>query len=86
MWNWRNKTEDHRGREEKTRQNQRGRQTVKRLLIRGNILRVAGGEGMGGWGNWVMDIKEGMCCNEHWVLCKTDESLTSTSETNTYAN
>jgi len=31
----------------------------KRLLIIGNRLRVARGEGSGGWGNWVMDIKEG---------------------------
>lgn len=29
-----------------------------------------------------MDIKEGTRCNEHWALCKTDESLTFTSETN----
>lgn len=60
----------------------------KRLLIRGNRLRATGGEVVRGWGNWVMHIKESMCCNEHWVLCKTDESLTSTSETNNtlYAN
>ena len=33
MWNLRNKTDDHRGREEKnkTRQNQRGRQTTQVL-------------------------------------------------------
>ena len=30
----------------------------KRLLIIGNKLRVAGGEGGGEWGNWVMDMKE----------------------------
>jgi len=30
--------------------------------------------------NWVMDIKEGMWYNEHWVFYKTDESLTPTSE------
>lgn len=35
----------------------------------------------GGWGNQVMDIKEGMGCNEHWVLHTTEESPTSTSET-----
>ena len=51
----------------------------KRVLTIGNKLRVAGGEG---WGNWVMDIGEGMCCNEHWVLYKTDESQTCTPETN----
>ena len=54
----------------------------KRLLITGNKLRVAGREGGGGMGNWVMDVGEGMCCNEYWVLCKTDESQTCTSETN----
>ena len=32
----------------------------KRLLIIGNKLKVAGGEVVGGWGNWVMDMKEGM--------------------------
>ena len=30
----------------------------KRLLIIQNELRAAGGEGMGGWGHWVMDLKE----------------------------
>ena len=53
------KTEDHGGREEKIkRQNHTGRQTM-RLLIIGNKLRVAGGEGVGGWSNCVMGIKEG---------------------------
>lgn len=28
------------------------------------------------------DIGVGMCCNEHGVLCKTDESPNSASETN----
>ena len=40
------------------------------------------GTGVGGWGNWVMDIGEGMCCNEHWILYKTDESQTCTPKTN----
>ena len=31
----------------------------RRLLTIENKLRVAGGKGVGGWGNW-MDIKEGM--------------------------
>ena len=35
-----------------------------------------------GQGNWVMGIKEGTCCNKHCILYKTDESLTSASETN----
>ena len=54
----------------------------KRLLIIGSRLRVAGGKGLGEWGNWVMDIKKSTQCSEHWVLYATDESLTSTSETN----
>ena len=32
--------------------------------------------------NWAVDIKEDTRCNEHWELCKTNESLASTSETN----
>ena len=33
-------------------------------------------------GNWVMNVKRGTWCNEHWLLYKTDESMTSISETN----
>ena len=40
------------------------------------------GERGGGWGNRVMGIKEGMCCDEHWVLYTTNESLNTTSKTN----
>ena len=36
----------------------------------------------GGWGNWVMGIKGGMWCDEHWALHATDELSKSTSETN----
>ena len=36
----------------------------------------------GRWGNWVMGIKKGMWCDEHWVLYATDESLNTTSNTN----
>ena len=36
----------------------------------------------GGWGNWVMGIKEGTWCNEHWVLYTPDLLLNTTSETN----
>ena len=32
----------------------------KRLLTIRNKLKFAGREGVGGWGNWVMGIKEGM--------------------------
>ena len=34
------------------------------------------------WSGWVMDIEEGMCCDGHCELCKTDESQTCTLETN----
>ena len=55
----------------------------ERLLTLRNKLRVAGGEvGVGGWGNWVMSIKEGTQCDEHWMLYATDEILNSTSKTN----
>ena len=58
----RNKREDHRGREGKIKQDEiRGRQTnCKRLLIIGNKVKVTGREMGGEWGNWMMDIKEGM--------------------------
>ena len=35
----------------------------------------------GGWARWGMGTEEGTC-DEHWVLCLSDESLTSTPETN----
>ena len=54
MWDFGNKTNDHRGREgkikDKTRQNQRGGQTERDLIIE-NKLRGDGGEGGGGWGD-----------------------------------
>ena len=37
---------------------------------------------MGGLGNRVMGIKEGMGFDEHWVLYTTHELLNTTSETN----
>ena len=57
----------------------------KRLLTLENKLRVAeGGEvGLIRWVIWMMGIKEGTCCDENWVLYVSDESLNSTSETNT---
>ena len=36
-----------------------------------------------GWAKWVMGIKGGTCCDEHWVLYVSDKSLNSTTETNT---
>ena len=36
---------------------------------------------MGGeWAKWVMGTKEGTCCDEHWMLYVSDESLNSTPE------
>ena len=29
-----------------------------------------------------MGIKEGICCDEHWMLYVSDESVNSTPETN----
>ena len=40
-------------------------------------------KGVRGWGNWVMDIKEGTGAQDVMSTgYKTDESLNSTSETN----
>ena len=48
MWNLRNKTEDHRGRERKIKQDEiREEINHKKLLTTGDKLRVAGGEGVG---------------------------------------
>ena len=58
MWNLRNKTEDHRGGEEKIKQDEiRQRQTInhERLLTR----KQTEGCWVGGQGTWVMGVKEG---------------------------
>ena len=39
--------------------------------------------GGGRRGKWMMDIKEGTCWEEHWVLYVSDESLGSTPEAKT---
>lgn len=40
-------------------------------------------EGRGrGWVKWVVGMKEGACCDEHWVMYVSVESLSSTPETN----
>ena len=71
MWNLRNLTEDHGGREgEKNSFKQRGRQTHKALLNTENKLRV---DGEVGEREWVMGIEEGTCWGEHWVLYVSDE-------------
>ena len=36
----------------------------------------------GGWAKWVMGIKEDTCCDEHWALYLSDESLNSIPKTN----
>ena len=36
---------------------------------------------MEGWEKWVMDIEEGTCWDEHWVLYVSKESWESTPET-----
>ena len=48
------------GREGKPNGKSSKRENKMRLLTIGNKLRVAGEVGEGGWGNWVMGIKEGM--------------------------
>ena len=40
-----------------------------------------GGGGEGERVKWVMDIEEGTCWDEHWVLYVSDTSWESTSET-----
>ena len=44
------------------------------------------GGGWEGWDGWVMDIGEGMCYDERYELCKTDESQTCTPKTNNTLN
>ena len=65
IWNLRNKTKKPRN----------------RLLTTENKLMVTRGEVGGGWARWVMGIKEGVCCDEHWVLF-VNSKLNSTPETN----
>ena len=37
---------------------------------------------MGEWARWVMGVKEGIYCDEHWVLYVSVESLNSILEIN----
>ena len=74
--------EDHRGREGNLKGEKSERETNhERLWTLGSKLRVRGREG-GGWGNFMMGIKEGTCCDENRVLYATNESLNTTSKTN----
>ena len=78
MWNLRNLTKDHRGREGKISYKQR-EANHKRLLNTENKLRVDGGGGLREQGKWIMSIEE----DEHWVLYVRDESQESTPEAKT---
>ena len=58
------------------------RQTIKQTL---KYREQTEGCWRGGrWGNGlqVMNTEEGICCDEHWVLCVNDEPLNATPETN----
>ena len=77
MWNLRNKTDEHMGRE-----GGEGRGRIhKRLLMIENKLWVDGGQVGGRRARWVMGTKEGTC-DEQWVLYVSDESLNSIPEAN----
>ena len=76
VWNLRNKTDEHRGREGKNNRDT----NPKSILNTGNKVRVAGGEVGGGWAKWAMGTKEGTCGDEPWVLYGSDGSRDSTPE------
>ena len=83
MWNIRNSTEDHRGREGKLNGKKSERETNhERLWTPGTKLKVTEGRWVGGWGRQVMSTEEGTCGDEPWVLYTTKESLNTTSKTN----
>ena len=48
----------------------------------GATRRVGGLGGQEDGDNWVTGIKEGIGCDEHWVLYATNELLKTSSETN----
>ena len=61
----------------------RERKTSHKTLFKNrDKLRVDGGWWVEDGFTWVMDIKEGICCDEYWVLYVSDELLNSTPETN----
>ena len=83
MWNISNSREDRSGREGDPKgEKSEMEMNHERLWTPGNKLRVSEGRGVGVGGNRVMGIKEGTCCDEHWVLYATNESLNTTSKTN----
>ena len=53
----------------------------ERVWTVGNKLRASEGRWVGDCDSPVMGIKEGTCCDEHWVLYVTNESLNFTSKT-----
>ena len=53
----------------------------ERLWTMRNKLRTSEGRGVGEWDRPVMGSKEGMYCMVRWVLCATNESSNSASET-----
>lgn len=82
MWNIRSSAEGHRGREGKLNgKSLEMEKNHERLLTIGNREWLEG-KWVEGYGNWVMDIKEGMYCDEHWSLYITDKLLNTTSVTN----
>lgn len=54
----------------------------ERIWTLGNKGRVLEGMWVGECSSPVMGITEGTCCDEHWVLHATNESLSTTSKTN----
>ena len=76
MWNLRNKADEHMGRGIKGDGN-KPQETLNR-----EQTEVWWREVGGGWTQWVMGSKWGICYEEHWVLYAPDESLNSSPETN----
>ena len=75
MWNLRNKTDEHKGREGKVKTERETKH--KRLLNTENKLRVTGGQVGEEWAKWVRGPKEDTCWDEPWVFYVSDESLNS---------
>lgn len=46
----------------------------KKHLALGHNLRVLEGRWVGGWGTWMIGMKEGMGWNEHWVFNATEST------------
>ena len=81
MWNIRYSAEDQRGRDGKLNGKKSERETDHERLWTPENKQGYRREGVGGWGNRVMGIKEGTCCDEHWVLYATNELLNTTTKT-----